>query len=397
MMKASNSRLGYAWRDLVTGWMCCAALACGSAEPEPAGAAGNPAPVTAAGSSAGSSAGQGAAGARVSAGGAGGTSPGVVVAGSGAAGIASSAAGVSGAAVAGSAAAGVGVSAGSGGAGAAPASGTGGAAAGSGTGSAGIGNAGSGGDAGASGRGGAPGGEPATPGTSACKPWPEATTQESVSATIRVSGTFDGMLKRFVGGGALGGGGQDEGQDPLFELSDGAVLKNVVIGAPAADGVHCTGSCTLQNVWWEDVGEDAATFKGQSDSQTMTVECAGARKAADKILQHNGPGKMIVRHFWADDFGKVYRSCGNCKSQFKREIVLSDIDAKGGRSTLVGINTNYGDVARFERITIHDTAMELHICDRFTGNDSGDEPTKTGSGPDATSCLYEESDITWQP
>jgi hypothetical protein len=229
-----------------------------------------------------------------------------------------------------------------------------------------------------------------------CDAWPTANGSQTVLATIRVSGVYDGKLKRFVGAGALGGGSQDEGQDPLFVLSEGATLKNVVIGAPAADGVHCQGSCTLENVWWEDVGEDAATFAGNLASQTMTIDCGGARKADDKVLQHNGPGTMIVRRFFVEDFGKLYRSCGNCKSQFKRQAQFSDIDARGGK-VLAGVNTNYDDVASFKTITIHDAAMKMSICDRFTGNDSGAEPKKTGSGADALHCIYEDSDIVWQP
>src|SRR5688572_18521686 len=100
---------------------------------------------------------------------------------------------------------------------------------------------------------------------------------QAVGATIKVSGTRDGGMKRFYGTGDLGSGGQEEDQGPIFELADGATLKNVVLGAPAADGVHCKGSCTLSNVWWEDVGEDAATFKGTSAAQTMTVVGGGAR------------------------------------------------------------------------------------------------------------------------
>ncbi len=50
----------------------------------------------------------------------------------------------------------------------------------------------------------------------------------------------------------------------------------MIIGAPAADGVHCKGSCTLQNVWWEEVGEDAATVRGSSSSNVYTVSGGGA-------------------------------------------------------------------------------------------------------------------------
>ncbi|MFD3723037.1 pectate lyase, partial [Streptomyces sp. NPDC058674] len=73
--------------------------------------------------------------------------------------------------------------------------------------------------------------------------WPEAKGSKPVPATIEVSSPYDGGLKRFYGTGELGSGGQGEGQDPLFVLKDGAVLKNVILGSPAADGIHCLGSC----------------------------------------------------------------------------------------------------------------------------------------------------------
>ena len=38
---------------------------------------------------------------------------------------------------------------------------------------------------------------------------------------------------------------------------------------------------------------------------------------------------------------------------------------------------------------------KIAICDRYTGNSSGAEPTKTGSGPDGTYCRYSTSDITY--
>lgn len=227
-----------------------------------------------------------------------------------------------------------------------------------------------------------------------CKPWPKSSGDMPVTSTIRVTGSFDGMLKRFVGAGALGGGGQDEGQDPIFQLSNGATLENVILGAPAADGIHCEGACTLKNVWWEDVGEDAATLKGSSDSQVMLIDCGGARKASDKVFQHNGPGTMRITNFYAEDFGKLYRSCGNCKEQHERHVEMSGIDAIKGK-VLAGINANYGDTAKFENIKVHDTSMKMEICDRFTGNSSGDEPSKIGSGSDGKSCVYKDSDIQW--
>jgi hypothetical protein len=214
--------------------------------------------------------------------------------------------------------------------------------------------------------------------TSSCTPWPSATSTQALTATQRVSGTFDGQFVRFTGWG----GDQSENQDPLVELAEGSTLRNVIIGAPAGDGIHCRGSCTLENVWWEDVGEDAATLKGSSSSQVMTITCAGARSADDKIFQHNGPGTMRIQDFWAETFGKVYRSCGNCSTQYERHVILSNITASGGR-TIAGVNTNYGDTASFWNVS--DGGATL--CERYTGNNTGAEPVKTGSGIDGQYCI----------
>jgi hypothetical protein len=233
--------------------------------------------------------------------------------------------------------------------------------------------------------------------TASAASWPSPSSSVAVPQTIKVtSGTYDGGLKRFYGSGDLGTGGQDEDQGPLFQLANGTTLKNVVLGSPAADGVHCLGTCTLLNVWWEDVGEDAATFKGTSASQTMTIDGGGARKASDKVFQHNGPGTMYIRNFEVNDFGKLYRSCGNCKTQYKRNVVVDNVTATVPGKALVGINTNYGDTAKLTRITIvGDSSRKLVPCTKYKGVTSG-EPTQIGSGPDSTNCLYTTANITYR-
>ncbi|MFF5297326.1 pectate lyase [Paractinoplanes globisporus] len=215
--------------------------------------------------------------------------------------------------------------------------------------------------------------------------WPTPTGTTTLTATKTVSGTFDGGNGEFIGGGDLGDGGQDEGQDPLFELADGATLANVVIGAPAADGVHCKGSCTLRNVWWLDVGEDAATFKGTSASQTMTVVGGGAMHASDKVFQHNGPGTFIIENFQAADIGKLYRSCGNCSKQFARHVEVSGVTVTAPLKTLVGINPNLGDTATITGATIVGGTAK-NVCALFTGV-TGGEPTQTSNVPDGVACV----------
>jgi hypothetical protein len=218
----------------------------------------------------------------------------------------------------------------------------------------------------------------------------------TVTSTIRLTGAFDGGGRRYRGAGALGGDGDGEGKEPIFQLADGVTLSNVVIGVPAADGVHCLGSCTLRNIVWEDVQDDAATFKGTAADQTMVVDGGRARKASDKVFQHNGPGTMIIRDFEVEDFGKLYRSCGNCSRQYARHVRIENVTATAPGATLAGINANYGDTASFSNITIrNDPGHRIDICQRYTGNSVGAEPGKVGSGSGA-GCSYTTANITYR-
>jgi hypothetical protein len=226
--------------------------------------------------------------------------------------------------------------------------------------------------------------------------WPKPTGEREVDGTIRVLNHFDGKMQRFYGVDDLGTSSQDEAQDPMFRLSDGAVLENVIIGDPAADGVHCYGSCTLKNVWWERVGEDAATFRGQQPDDVMIIDKGGASGAKDKVFQNNGVGTMIIKNFYVEQFGKLYRSCGNCSRQSARTIVLENITAVTGKksSCLVGLNENYGDRAIFKGINHIFIAGKptFPVCQRFLGNARGLEPSKTTTGPDRN-CIYDDRSV----
>ncbi|GGL05543.1 hypothetical protein Sme01_63480 [Sphaerisporangium melleum] len=219
--------------------------------------------------------------------------------------------------------------------------------------------------------------------------WPSPASSVKVNATIQVSGTFDGGMKRYYG---IGDGGQSESQDPMFELAPGSTIKNVILGAPAGDGIHCNGNCTIQNVWWEDVGEDAATFLGGND---YYVTGGGAKSATDKVFQHNGPGTVHISNFYVASSGKLYRACGNCSSSYQRHVVMNGIVAQSTK-VLAGINTNWGDTARFSNITVYGSSSSTSICDKYKGVPKGSEPTKIGSGADGVNCIYSPSDITYK-
>ncbi|KAK0625756.1 putative pectate lyase E [Lasiodiplodia hormozganensis] len=215
-------------------------------------------------------------------------------------------------------------------------------------------------------------------------PIPSSKGSVSYDEAKSISGTFDGGLKTYDRGVSCTGQKEGGNKDAVFLLEDGATLKNVIIGKNQIEGIHCLGSCTLENVWWEAVCEDALTFKGDGDA---TVTGGGATGADDKVLQHNGKGSITVDGFTVVDFGKLYRSCGNCKQNGDaRKITLTNVKAYSGKS-LVGINSNYGDVA-----TITDTCATSvkDICVEYEGtNDNDKEPKKVSSGP-SDACVYSD-------
>lgn len=61
-----------------------------------------------------------------------------------------------------------------------------------------------------------------------CKSWPKAGDTVQLTETLKVSGIFDGGLKRYVGAGALGSDGQTEDMPALIEVAPSG-----------ADGQHC--------------------------------------------------------------------------------------------------------------------------------------------------------------
>lgn len=219
--------------------------------------------------------------------------------------------------------------------------------------------------------------------------WPTKTGDVTVTGTISVSGTFDGGLKRYC---CIGDGSQSESQDAMFDLADGATLKNVIIGSPAGDGVHCEGRCTIQNVWWEDVGEDAATFKATNGDSYVIG--GGAMNADDKVFQHNGSGTVHISGFYAKNIGKLYRACGNCSTSYERHVTVDNVLLDSAKY-VVGINTNWGDSATLSRITLIN-GTSTHICAEYTGVPKGSEPTYNGDGEGDGHCNFSDSDITYQ-
>lgn len=239
-------------------------------------------------------------------------------------------------------------------------------------------------------------------------------TKVSVNATIDVPAgtTWDGVAKYgkwvcLVGSPSNMKGTQSESQIPMFKLNNGATLKNVVIGdgalgsgtnlaAGGADGVHCHGVCNITNVYWADVGEDAATLlKLSGVTSKLTISGGAAFKAADKVFQHNGDGTLVISDFYADNVGKLYRSCGNCSTQYARKVTVSGVRLGTLNVAAVGVNSSYdsksGISGQYDVATIVDLvyAGSKTRCDTYVGTGKGSDPPRdTNASHIARSCVF---------
>ena len=227
---------------------------------------------------------------------------------------------------------------------------------------------------------------PSSGGSAASGTMPAAAGESTLSKTMMVTGEFDGGMKRFGRGVSCTGQSEGGDSDAVFSIANGGTLRNVIIGADQIEGVHCQGACTIENVWWEDVCEDALTFKKDGDG---TVTGGGAMGASDKVIQHNGAGTISISGFTVSTFGKLYRSCGNCKTMGERHVKIDKVKATGGTATFVGINSNYGDTATITNSCVTGTKA---ICEEFEGNDTGAEPKQISEGP-SSACIYTPADI----
>ncbi|RSM15519.1 putative pectate lyase F [Fusarium ambrosium] len=197
---------------------------------------------------------------------------------------------------------------------------------------------------------------------------PKATGSKSLSApkTLKKGEVFDAGWVRYDRGVKCSGQAEGGSKDAVFILEEGATLRNVIIGANQREGIHCKGACNIEFAWFEDVCEDAISILG---SGTANIIGGGAYHASDKVIQHNGCGHVNIVNFYANDYGKVYRSCGNCKgnTNCKRSVHMEGTTAvKGGE--LIGINTNYGDKATYSNNCYPKTQCQGYKgCDKAKG------------------------------
>lgn len=223
------------------------------------------------------------------------------------------------------------------------------------------------------------------------KPEPSETVQLAQTRVVLPGEVFDGLNKRYN----LNGGSQSEGQPPVFEVQEGGVVRNVIIGSLAADGIHCKGNCTIDHVWWEDIGEDAATAMGPAGT-IMNITCGAAFNGSDKTFQFNGRGELHISKFYVQGAGKLARTCGDCTGNGgPRKIVINDVITRDV-STIVGINTNFGDTATIRNLTLNNSgSSKTKICQVYKGVVKGSGSSSAlGVEFDTANCDVRPADIT---
>jgi hypothetical protein len=218
--------------------------------------------------------------------------------------------------------------------------------------------------------------------------------QLSATHVVPAGTVFDGQNKVYN----LSGGSQSEGQPAVFDVQEGATLKNVIIGPLAADGIHCLGNCTLDHVWWQDIGEDAATALGPAGT-VMNITCGAAYKGSDKAFQFNGRGEMRISNFYVANAGKLVRSCGDCTGNGgPRRISVNNVITRDV-PTIVGINTNFGDVATIRNLTLNNSGTtKTKICQVYKGVVKGSGSSSAlGVEFNTPNCQVSQSDVTLLP
>ncbi len=151
-----------------------------------------------------------------------------------------------------------------------------------------------------------------------------ATVTITETIVVKAGQTYNGNGNTIIAKG-MGDGSQDEDQKPIFKLENGAKLQNVIIGAPACDGIHMYGNNTVTNVKCSDVGEDFFSVKGgdSANAGTITIDGGYANNGEDKIVQVNAPCTLKISNFSSDGMGKFCRQNGG--KTWKMTLYLTNI------------------------------------------------------------------------
>ncbi len=133
-----------------------------------------------------------------------------------------------------------------------------------------------------------------------------ATITITSTIVIPAGSTYNGNGNTIKASG-MGDGGQGEGQKPFFRLNAESWLRNVKLSAPGVDGCHFYGNGTMNEVTWQDVGEDQFTVKSGGN---CWVSGGAAYSASDKFGQANAATSVTLYYHLQDNGLKNIRQLG---------------------------------------------------------------------------------------
>lgn len=204
-----------------------------------------------------------------------------------------------------------------------------------------------------------------------------------------ISGSVDFKNQEFDRGRDCNSDDDTGSDSAVFILENGASISNVIIGPRQLEGIHCKGACTLTNVWFRDVCEDAISALGNGN---VNIIGGGAQEAKDKVVQHNGRGTVTIKNYTVKNVGKLYRSCGNCSNNGgPRKVVIDNVKAYGVTSDLAGINSNFGDTATIT----NSCGNTKKTCQEYKGvqKGQGESPKQSTTG----ACLGAQGKLAKLP
>ncbi|KAL7076323.1 hypothetical protein ACQ4LE_004232 [Meloidogyne hapla] len=140
----------------------------------------------------------------------------------------------------------------------------------------------------------------------------------------------------------------------IIEVEDGGTVKNVII-ADGSKGIWCKGSCTLENVYFEKTCYHAADLGNSLDSTQRNFKIIGGAvtNALDKIFTQSGAGTTTITGFCAENFGKLWRSCGEGCKQHTRNVIINNSKFKGPGLSIISLNKNYQDTMKISNIKLY--------------------------------------------
>lgn len=218
------------------------------------------------------------------------------------------------------------------------------------------------------------------------------------------------LTNRFVdcGGKTIGLSctGDSESQGAVLTLKNASVRNVRLARNGGADGIHCkSGNCSLIDVVWEDICEDAAS--NLSEGGTMTIvggtaynSTGGYGGKPDKIFQHNSKNSttIISGGFTAlGEQGKLWRSCGNCTNNGgPRNLIVYDVNIDAKIGSIAGANRNYGDNVIIRDLRIKDyKSGSPKVCEEYKGVQKGNgESSKYGEAWNTSTCNVSRSDVS---